>query len=123
MNKRIILGSSIIAAALMLGGCSTATDTTTTTTPEPTATWSAEDEFLSDLHSVGGFRTYNVTDEELIGMGYQVCDLLDEGATVMDLTGAIAANDTGDEAQMQAMTAVVASAVVNLCPRYKSQLG
>lgn len=131
MNKKLAIGGGIVASLLLVGACAGPTETTTATqertdfaaaAPEPTSTWSVEDEFLSDVHSNGGSRIRNVSDEELLGMGYEICDLLDSGNSVMDLARAVAMNGTDDEAQVKAITAVIAGAVVNLCPEYSYQL-
>lgn len=93
--------------------------------PAPTQTQAAsnypEDEYLRDLHNFGGSRINNVTDDELIQMGYDICSLLDSGSTVSQLIYAVSINDVGDDEQNKAVLATIASAITNLCPEYRYQ--
>lgn len=113
------------AAALALTGCTAATTTATeeAAPAENTSTSSnrVEDEFYSDFISEAGTAGYRVSRQELIGMGYQVCSLLDEGNSVGDILDAIS-DSTGDEEVTTAMIALTAASVVNFCPEYAGNI-
>lgn len=113
------------ATALALTGCAA----TTTTAPEEaapaentsTSYQSVEDEFYEDFLSEAGSAGYRVSRQELIGMGREVCSLLDEGNSVGDILDAI--SDTAeDEDVITAMLALTASSVVNFCPEYAGSI-
>lgn len=82
-------------------------------TPAPTlppVTWTAEDEFLFDIKNSVGY--VGVSDYDLLDTGYMVCSTLRGGATAMDVVVAI--SSVGYEQEF--LTALTASAVLNLCP-------
>jgi len=91
----------------------------TTTTDAPIATpaptlppvaWTGEDEYLFDIKNSVGFVA--VSDYDLLDTGYMVCDTLRGGATAVDVILAI----TGVGYEQEFLTALTASAVLNLCP-------
>ena len=122
--KKIVLGLTVAA---LLTGCGTATSPSS----EPTDTYtdyaasdtttSPEDEFLYDVHSVHNSRVDSKDDAWLIESGYTVCETLAAGYTVLDIAAMM--SEAGlDSAGNEGVAALVAAAVVNLCPEYQYQL-
>jgi Protein of unknown function (DUF732) len=94
-----------------------APDTTTKvvkTTDAPIApAWTAEDEFLYDIHSEVG--NIGVSDRDLLDTGYLVCDSLRAGAQAWDVATALDQSAT-DYYTQKMLIALTASAVLNFCP-------
>lgn len=137
MNKKIIIAVvGAIALALFLSGCGgggsteTATPTVTVTeTTEPTDVYepsgftNAEDEFLYDVHNVNNSVIESNSDEQIVSVGHTVCDTLDDGNTVSDVSDyLISTGDYTTDNDIEFIATMIAGAVVNLCPEYKYQI-
>lgn len=132
MKARLIPAAAMLSTGLLLVGCSSA-DTEATpqevetvyVTPEPafddTPIIRDEDEFLYDVRSTGSAIIARQSDSELIDMGYTVCDALDQGYTVSDVVEVLAYN-LPSTSEAEAYSALIAAALVNLCPQYQYQV-
>lgn len=132
MKARLIPVAAMLSTGLLLVGCSSA-DTEATpqevktvyVTPEPafddTPIIRDEDEFLYDVRSTGSAIIERQSDSELIDMGYTVCDALDQGYTVSDVVEVLASN-LPSTSEAEAYSALIAAALVNLCPQYQYQV-
>ena len=140
LKKKIVIAVvGAIALALLLSGCGgggsteTATPTVTVTEttepldvyePEPSGFTNAEDEFLSDVHGVGNSVIESNSDEQIVSVGHTVCDTLDDGNTVSDVSAyLISTGDYTTDNDIEFVATMIAGAVVNLCPEYKYQIG
>lgn len=135
-KKIVIAVVGAIALAILLSGCGgggstdTATPTTTvteTTEPvvvdEPSGFTSAEDEFLYDVHNVGNPTIERNSDAEIVSVGHTVCDTLDKGYTVSDVSEyLIGTGDYTTDNDIEFLSTMIAGAVVDLCPEYKYQI-
>lgn len=141
MTKKTKIAIAIVGAvalAILLTGCGgggsteTATPTVTVTEttepldvyePEPSGFTSAEDEFLYDVHSVGNSVIESNTDAQIVSVGHTVCDTLDKGNTVDDISRyLIATGDYTTDNDIEFVSTMIAGAVVNLCPEYDYQI-
>lgn len=104
----------------------TASDTTVVTQPTPEytyvpPTYTPEEQYLIDIHSVGDYTIEAESDDYLVELGHNVCDALDSGTTVTGLvqylatSGAI--NGIGETAGV-----LIGASVRDLCPEYTGQL-
>jgi PBP1b-binding outer membrane lipoprotein LpoB len=138
LKKKIVIAVvGAIALALFLSGCGgggsteTATPTVTVTEttkpdvyePEPSGFTNAEDEFLSDVHGVGNSVIESNSDEQIVSVGHTVCDTLDDGNTVSDVSNyLISTGDYTTDNDIEFVATMIAGAVVNLCPEYEYQI-
>lgn len=106
----------------------------TTTKPRPTTTVSTytpssgiysyrEELFLDGVQAAYGSTIY-VSDSDLVDMAYVICDTLDTGVSLETLITVVAAEmssyATADTYQF--VTAIMASAIVNICPQHQWQI-
>ena len=83
-------------------------------TPAP-STWTEEDEFIFDINeSYGGDP--GVSDAEMIEAGYLTCTTLRGGASGYEIVEVLSSSAGGDPDIEEFLSAVIASAVINLCP-------
>jgi len=142
MNKRILFAVLGVVAILALitgcggGGSNTATPTVTvteTTTADDNYDSSATDTssgftseeqgFLDDVHSMNNSIIEGNTDASIVETGHTVCDTLDGGVTVTEITESLlASGDYETDNQRGFLATMIAGAVVNLCPEYYSQI-
>ena len=129
--KKFLLTLLISAFAVFgLTGCSTSATPKETVTETETEIaipdepiYTEEDEYLADVHSVGNTYIENITDSDLLDLGYLVCEALDSGNTTDDLAYELASSGNYDDYESQQYAAsIIAGAVVNLCPEYNYQL-
>ena len=84
--------------------------------------------FLGKIKSHGAFRINATTPTvKKLEYGYRVCEALDQGMTLDDVTDSAFINamnysDSGVEAQMSYGIAIQSSAIFNLCPKYNDGL-
>lgn len=81
----------------------------------PPVTWTAEDEFISDVE-MGYDNTIYLQDQDMIDAGRATCDALQSGSSAYDVLSAITSSADGDSNIEELLGTVVASAVVNFCP-------
>jgi hypothetical protein len=142
MTKRTVIAIiGAIAILALLTGCgggssntATPTVTVTETTPadnsyDSSATdtssgfTSAEQGFLDDVHSMNNSIIEGNTDASIVETGHTVCDTLDGGYTVTDITeNLLSSGDYQTDNQRGFLATMIAGAVVNLCPEYYSQI-
>jgi len=137
MKKPLIavIGSALLVLSLTAcgGGSTSATDTTDTTdttvvetpidTPVDSGYTNAEEEFLFDVHNVNNSVIESNPDEQIVSVGHIVCDTLDEGNTVSDVSDyLISTGDYTTDNDIEFVASMIAGAVINLCPEYKYQL-
>lgn len=106
----------------------------TTTKPKPTTTAPRyipptnyytfdEQAYIDGLYSLYSGIIY-LTDDELLDMAYTICSTLDTGIslqaviTVLSTELSFASADT-----VEFLSALMASAIINLCPRHQWQIG
>jgi hypothetical protein len=93
-----------------------ATDTSGYFTP-------AEQEFLNDVHSMNNSIIEGNSDEQIVETGHTVCDTLDGGYTVSDVTDyLLSSGDYTTDNERGFLATMIAGAVVNLCDEYYYQI-
>jgi len=143
MNKRILLAVlGVVAILALITGCGGGSDTpaptvTVTEVAEPIAddTYDsgatdtsgyftpAEQEFLNDVHSMNNSIIEANSDEQIVETGHTVCDTLDEGFTVTDVTDYfLSTGDYTTDNERGFLATMIAGAVVNLCDEYYYQI-
>ena len=146
MTKKKILIAVISSVALLalLTGCgggssdsATPTVTVTETTDPivddtygsgatdtaPSGFTTEEDEFLSDVHSMNNSIIESNSDTQIVETGHTVCDTLDEGFTVTDVSEYLmSSGDYTTDNEQGFLATMIAGAVVNLCPEYYYQI-
>ena len=131
--KIAVLIALAFGLVFMLSGCSSSADEsapapTVTVTEVPSEdvfgeTYTAEDEFLFDVRSIGNVYIENISDADLLELGYLVCGAFDEGYTVDDLAYELAATgDYSGSAEQEYAGTIIAGSVLNLCPEYSYQI-
>lgn len=123
MKKKLIAGLLIIPLMFGLSACSS--DSSSTSEPyvapqDYDTNPSDESGYIAALHSVGNPVLEVGSRSELLEMGFNVCNALDSGETVSSIAIAIQASQDS-EAGRQGGFAVIAAAVIYLCPEYKYQ--
>ena len=143
-KKTVILVIGAIALLALLSGCGgggstdTATPTVTVTeTADPIAddTYDsgatdtsssftpAEREFLKDVHSMNNSIVEGNSDEQIVETGHTVCDTLDGGYTVTDVSEyLLSTGDYTTDNERGFLATMIAGAVVNLCDEYYYQI-
>lgn len=81
----------------------------------------SESGYLRDVYSVGNSVLNGGTDQMVLDLGYAACDALDSGNTVSSMAMALGAEYRNDSVMREASFAVIAGAVLHLCPEYKYQ--
>lgn len=143
MNKRILFAVlGVVAILALITGCGGGSDTpaptvTVTEVAEPIAddTYDsgatdtsgyftpAEQEFLNDVHSMNNSIIEANSDEQIVETGHTVCDTLDEGFTVTDVTDYfLSTGDYTTDNERGFLATMIAGAVVNLCDEYYYQI-
>lgn len=131
--KKIIIAVAISAVALV--GCSSqsATPTPTVTVtqqapaPQPSVddpptqpNMSNEDLYLLGIKSMNNPILNIATDQELLSMGYSVCDALNAGYTVDDVIAYMAVQMAGEgmttDTEIEAVGYIIGAADTALCP-------
>lgn len=124
MNKKLLAGLLVIPLAFGLSACGSDNSTTTSepyVAPQDYDTNpSDEGGFIAAINSTGNQVLAVGSRSELLDMGYNVCNALDDGETVGSLAVKIGATQDTTEGE-QAVAAIIAGAVVFLCPEYKYQ--
>lgn len=132
-NKQKLIIGAIIAGVLIVGigignagnGNSSADNSTSSTQvdPAPAPVYTAEDYFLTEVRSTGNSYVDNNSDADLLKVGHQTCDVLDQGYTVTDVATYLVQNsDSSDSSFFEFEGIVIGAAVRNLCPEYESQI-
>lgn len=140
--KKIIIA---LTATLTLAACgsktvyvvdttpeSVSTDAPTTTRPKPATTpaptlppannyTSDEDLYISGVYSMYP-RTIYLSDYELLNIAYTVCDTLDTGVSLDTVVAIIAANMPATNDMAEFVSAILASAIYNICPQHIWQI-
>ena len=131
-KPQLVIGA--IGAALALTACSTGSPNAAVETvyvtqeaapPDDRITYddtTIEAEYLSDLAGVNNSIINRQSDADLIDMGYTICETLDAGYTVDDIIEVFASDYPSDN-EIDAYSALMAAALVNLCPEYQYQVG
>ena len=143
MNKRILFAVlGVVAILALITGCGGGSDTpaptvTVTEVADPIAddTYDsgatdtsgyftpAEQEFLNDVHSMNNSIIEANSDEQIVETGHTVCDTLDEGFTVTDVTDYfLSTGDYTTDNERGFLATMIAGAVVNLCDEYYYQI-
>jgi len=131
--KKIVIAASISAVALV--GCSSqsASPAPTVTVieqapaPQPSvddpptpSTMSNEDLYLLGIKSMNNPILNIATDQELLNMGYSVCDALNAGYTVDDVIAYMAVQMAGEgmtsDTEIEAVGYIIGAADTALCP-------
>jgi hypothetical protein len=118
----------MLTAALILTGCSGSSGTpintvTETVTEEPAYVPTAEDDYLSRLATAGNSIADSTSDSDLIDLGYQNCELLDDGYTVTEIVEYMTTSgkfSTNEEYSF--IGAIIGASVFALCPEYEGQV-
>jgi hypothetical protein len=143
MNKRILFAVlGVVAILALITGCGGGSDTpaptvTVTEVADPIAddTYDsgatdtsgyftpAEQEFLNDVHSMNNSIIEGNSDEQIVETGHTVCDTLDGGYTVSDVTDyLLSSGDYTTDNERGFLATMIAGAVVNLCDEYYYQI-
>jgi len=142
MNKKVLIAVlGAIAILALLTGCGGGSADTATPTVTVTETAPAEDSydssatdtssgftsdeqgFLDDVHGMNNSIIEGNTDSAIVETGHTVCDTLDGGVTVTEITESLlASGDYSTDNQRGFLATMIAGAVVNLCPEYYSQI-
>lgn len=98
----------------------------TTTAPKytPPSNYYTYDEqaYIDSLYSIYSGVIY-LSDDELLNMAYTICSTLDTGINLETLLAILASELTYANADtFDFLSAVVASAILNLCPRHQWQI-
>jgi hypothetical protein len=128
-QKPLFIGGAVLLAAVafMFGSSNSATNNNTSPAPEVTNEWTPEPEpvytdeeqFLNSVNGYGNSVIANISDAELLQMGYQVCSVLDEGYTVDDIIYEFVYNSNlSSDSEYEAVGLLIGAAVGNLCPEY-----
>lgn len=124
--KKIIIVFMFAAATLV--GCSTNTPPTATitVTERPTPSFSQQQDisdeelYLLALKSMNNPILNVATDEELLQMGYSVCDALNAGFTTDDviqyMAGEMATSGMTSDVEVEAVGYIIGAADSALCP-------
>ena len=125
MNKKLLAGLLVIPLVFGLSACGSEESTPVTSEPyvapqDTDTNPSDEYGYIAGIHSVGNPVLETGTRSELLEMGYNVCNALDSGETVRSIATMI--QETQDTQNgREGGYAVIAAAVVYLCPEYKYQ--
>lgn len=113
---------SVLVSAVLLAGCSS-DPSIQTLAPVPVHTFTPAPDAPDDAgYLANERRVYNftgVSDAKLLDVGYTVCDTLDSGVTISVLHATLT-NTEGADPEMG--NAVLAGAIVFLCPEYQPAL-
>lgn len=121
--KRLL---AVAVLAVAFAGCSTKSEAPAETVVEPvdvpdidTSPVGDEDEYIHDARDFGGPGLDSIDDQLLIETGDAVCFALDAGVTPAEVV------QTGLDSGLpeQALTAVIAASIVNLCPQHDGAFG
>lgn len=136
-NKQKLIIGAVIAGVLAIGvgigsankgapDTSASSDTGTTQVdpaPAPEPVYTDEDYFITEVRSSGNSYVDNNSDSDLIKIGHQTCDVLDQGYTVTDVAQYLVENgNSNDSAFYEFEGIVIGAAVRNLCPEYIDQI-
>ena len=113
--------------ALLLTGCGSAasspTPTVTVTETQSAAPVMSDDEvYIAGLRSLNDPFINNATDAQLIEIGHQTCDILDEGYTVVGLALFLVEQGDFTSAQYGSIGSIIGAAVLVMCPEYQYQI-
>ena len=126
-NKVAVIIIGVLAAALVFVGVSNKDNNSAPVAVDPyvapqdyDTNPSDESGYLGAVRSIGNPVLAVGSNSELLDMGYNVCNALDNGETVSSVAlsvGAVQETTVGQEAAY----AVIAGSVLYLCPEYKYQ--
>ncbi len=126
-NKVAVIIIGLLAAALVFVGVSNKDNNSTPVAVDPyvapqdyDVNPSDEGGYLNAVRSIGNPVLAVGSTNDLLEMGYNVCNALDSGETVASVAmkvGAVQDTTAGQEAAY----AVIAGSVLYLCPEYKYQ--
>lgn len=109
--KRLAL--ALAPAMLALSACSS----------EPVSSGLSDEEmFVIHVRSTDIPMLTEATDADLISLGYRMCSLLDNGDTVRGIMDGARDQFAGEQQAMELTAAILAGAVVDLCPEYNGEL-
>lgn len=126
-NKVAVIIIGVLAAALVFVGVSNKDNNSTPVAVDPyvapqdmDTNPSNESGYLNAVRSVGNPVLAVGSNSELLDMGYNVCNALDSGQTVASIAITVGAAQDSTAGQ-EAAYAVIAGAVLYICPEYKYQ--
>lgn len=123
---------SVTLAALLLAGCSTSSNNTVDAVEntyqnqdlqvpiEPSM--SAEDMYLRDVHAQNNPDLEDETDRDLLNIGYETCNVLDQGYTVEELVLYLLSEGNPSDAEIKYQSIIIGNAIEYLCPEYLDQV-
>lgn len=123
MNKKLLAGLLVIPLAFGLSACGSSDSTSSEVYVAPQDTDvnpSDERGFITDVRSVNNIVLSVGSNADLLEMGYNACNALDDGETVGSLAIRLAATQDTTAGQ-EAAFAIIAGAVIHLCPEYEYQ--
>lgn len=122
MNKKLLAGLLVVPLIFGLSGCSSdSTASAPYVAPQDQDTNpSDESGFIGAIRATGNDVLNSGSNSDLLELGYKTCNALDGGETVSSLAITLSATQDTSEGE-QAAFALIAGAVVYLCPEYKYQ--
>ena len=127
MKKSIKVASALVPLALLLSSCGSSDNSSAVIVPDAVDQQNSRDVaaneagYLSDVRGTDNEILAYGSDADLLNMGYNACDALDDG-TSLDALLARTAGTMDTEEGRQAAFAVIAGALIYFCPEYRDQV-
>jgi len=123
MKKKLLAGLLVIPLAFGLSACGS--DNSTSSEPyvapqDADVNPSDEDGFVSEIRRTGNTVLNLGSQAQLLEMGYNACNALDNGESVGSLAIKLVQTQTTSEGE-RAVAIIIAASVIYLCPEYKYQ--
>lgn len=123
MKKKLFIGLLVIPLAFGLSACGSSESTSSEpyVAPQDMDTNPSDEQgFIAAVRSVDNQIIAYGSSSDLLEIGQNVCNSLDSGETVASIAVTLAATQDTTEGE-QAAFAIIAGAVIYLCPEYKYQ--